>query len=155
MRKTRGFTLIELMVTITVLAVLTVMAIPAFGNLAEKQNLNKSTQALVNQLNNARSKAVLERKNITVNLNPTSAQKTVGDGNGDSSTPLIWISQGNAILKSSSPTEITFQLSGGVKDFDVNISGKPFVICNKNGGNKSKNISISLMGTVQVSEGAC
>lgn len=151
----QGFTLIELLVTIAVVAIIATMAVPAFGNLSEKQNLQKSSQALIGQLNNARSKAVLERKDITVTLNPSSAQKAAGDGNGDVTTPLIWIAQGDAILKSTSPTVITFQLSGGVKDFDVNINGKPFIICNKNGGNKSKNISISPMGTVQVSEGTC
>lgn len=150
-KRNLGFTLVELMVTIAVLAIIAMMAAPSFGDIMMSQDLNKSTQELVGQLNNARSKAVLERRDVTVDLNPDDADKA----KGDTDNKLIWIPQKKAILKSGSPTEITFQLSGGVKNFAANIDGKPFVICNKNGGNKSKNISISLMGTVQVTEGTC
>ena len=37
--------------------------------------------------------------------------------------------------------------------FVQSLKNKPFVICNKSGGNKSKSIDISLMGTVQITEG--
>ena len=145
-KKNHGFTLIELMVTIAVMAIIATMVAPSFGDMLLKQDLNRSTQELVGQLNNARSKAVLERREVKIKLNSLDA---------DTPEQLNWKSQGKAILKSGSPTEIIFQLSGGVKNFAANIDGKPFIICNKNGGNKSKNISISLMGTVQVIEGTC
>ena len=145
-KRNQGFTLVELMVTIAVLAIIAMMAAPSFGDIMMSQNLNRSTQELVGQLNNARSKAVLERRDVKVQLNSLDA---------DTPEQLNWKSQGKAILKSGSPTEITFQLSGGVKNFATNIDGKPFIICNENGGNKSKNISISLMGTLQVTEGTC
>lgn len=144
--KNQGFTLIELMVTIAVMAIIAMMAAPSFGNLIQKQNLNRSTQELIGQLNNARSKAVLERRDVTVQLNSLAA---------DTPTQLNWASQDKTILKSGSPTEITFLLSGGVKNFAADINGKPFIICNESGGNKSKNISISLMGTIHVTEGTC
>jgi len=144
--KNQGFTLIELMVTIAVMAIIAMMAAPSFGNLIQKQNLNRSTQELIGQLNNARSKAVLERREVRVQLNSLAA---------DTPTQLNWASQDKAILKSGSPTEITFLLSGGVKNFAADINGKPFIICNESGGNKSKNISISLMGTIHVTEGTC
>ncbi|MCM1959571.1 prepilin-type N-terminal cleavage/methylation domain-containing protein [Acinetobacter modestus] len=148
MGNNRGFTLIELMVTIAVLAIVTVMAIPTFDKVVLAQNFNKSTQDLVVQLNNARSKAVLERRSVEVKLNSLSTDTV----NPDTVTTLNWGPTGYAILKSGSPTTITFLLSGGVKDYDANIKNKPFVICNKNGGNKSKSIDISLMGTVQITE---
>ncbi|NNH27652.1 pilus assembly FimT family protein [Acinetobacter terrestris] len=145
-RKKQGFTLIELMITIAILAIIATMAAPSFGNLIQKQNLNRSTQELIGQLNNARSKAVLERRDVTVQLNSLAA---------DTPTQLNWASQDKTILKSGSPTKITFLLSGGVKNFAADINGKPFIICNESGGNKSKNISISLMGTIHVTEGTC
>jgi prepilin-type N-terminal cleavage/methylation domain-containing protein len=145
-KKEQGFTLIELMITIAILAIIATMAAPSFGNLIQKQNLNRSTQELIGQLNNARSKAVLERRDVTVQLNSLAA---------DAPTQLNWASQDKTILKSGSPTEITFLLSGGVKNFAADINGKPFIICNESGGNKSKNISISLMGTIHVTEGTC
>ena len=71
MGKNRGFTLIELMVTIAVIAIIAMMAAPSFGNLLLKQNLNRSTQDLVATLSAARSTAVLERREVTVDLSKT------------------------------------------------------------------------------------
>ncbi len=145
-RKEQGFTLIELMVTIAVMAIIATMAAPSFSDILLSQNLNRSAQELVGQLNNARSEAVLERREVKVKLNSLVA---------DTPTQLNWISKGKATLKSGSPTEITFQLNGGVKNFTADINGRPFIICNESGGNKSKNISLSLMGTIQITEGTC
>ncbi|APU47554.1 pilus assembly FimT family protein [Acinetobacter junii] len=144
MGKNRGFTLIELMVTIAILAIIATLAAPAFSNMALAQNFNKSTQNLVAQLNQARSTAVLERRSVEVKLNSSAA---------DTASILNWQPEGSAILKTGSPTSITFLLSGSVKNFDADIKNKPFVVCNKSGGNKSKRIDISLMGTVQITEG--
>ena len=145
-QKNKGFTLIELMVTIAVLGIIATIAAPSFSNLLGKQNLNRSTQELIGQLNSARSKAVLERREVTVRLNSLDA---------DTPNRLNWSPRGQAVLKTGSPTTITFQLSGGIQDFAADISGQPFIICNESGGNKSKNISLSLMGTIQVTEGTC
>lgn len=145
-QKNKGFTLIELMVTIAVLGIIATIAAPSFSNLLEKQNLNRSTQELIGQLNSARSKAVLERREVTVRLNSLDA---------DTPNRLYWSPRGQAVLKTGSPTTITFQLSGGIEDFAGDISGQPIIICNESGGNKSKNISLSLMGTIQVTEGTC
>ena len=55
--KHKGFTLIELMVTIAVMAIIAMMAAPSFGDMLQRQNLNKSTKELVATLNQARAKA--------------------------------------------------------------------------------------------------
>mgnify|MGYP001618719237 CR=1 FL=1 len=156
MHKSRGFTLIELMVTIAVMAIIAMMAAPSFGNLLQKQNLNRSAQDLLGMLQQARAKAALERREVTVDL---ITQKDRLDKNqsllANDEKTIYWLPQGKAILKSDSPAVITFQLNGGVKDYDADIKDKPFKICDKAGGSKSKNISLSLMGTIHVTEGTC
>ena len=161
MEKSQGFTLIELLVTITVLAIITTLATPTFKDIMLKQDFNKSTQELIFTLNQARSKAVLERRVVTVNLN-----NTVPTAN--TANQFNWMPTGKSILKSSgSATTIVFGLTGGV--FVVNPSDPTkwvpaagtttFIICNKGGTDsdrKSKTISVSRMGTIQqVTEGTC
>lgn len=148
MQKNKGFTLIELIVTIAVLAIIAMMAAPSFGNLLLKQNLNRSTQDLVATLNAARSTAVLERREVTVDLSKT-------DQTADTAATRYWLPKGEAVLASGSPASITFQLSGAVKDHAADIENQPFVVCNKSGGNISKEINVSLMGTISVVEGTC
>ncbi|MBC9228941.1 GspH/FimT family pseudopilin [bacterium SPL81] len=159
MGKSRGFTLIELMVTIAIFSIIAMMAVPAFGNMMLAQNFNKSTQELVSTLNEARAKAVLERREITVKLNNTLPSP-------NTPTQLNWLPIGESILKTGSPTEIVFGLTGGVFIKDPSDSTKwipqtvttTFTICNQYAGSnrKSKTVSISRMGTIQqITEGTC
>ncbi|MFU9047726.1 Tfp pilus assembly protein FimT/FimU [Acinetobacter tibetensis] len=145
MRTNRGFTLIELMVTIAVLVIIATMAVPSFKDLILKQNLKKSSQELVEVLTKARAKAAFERRQITVRLNTSVV--------ADTETQLNWMPNGKSVLKSSSPTTITFLSTGLVKDATSDTS---FVVCEQSSGSLSKTVSISKMGTIQQTvEGTC
>jgi type IV fimbrial biogenesis protein FimT len=71
MYKNKGFTLIELMVVIAVMAIIAMMAAPSFGNMLNRKKLEANTNELMLVLNQARSQAVLLRTNIVVQLNGT------------------------------------------------------------------------------------
>lgn len=143
MLKIRGFTLIELMVTIGILAIIATLAAPSFGDMRSKQNLNKSQQELIAVLNEARAKAVLERREITVQLNNNTA---------NTASQLNWQPSGTAVLNVGSPNSIVFRMNGLVNANTDTI----FVLCDKAGGKKSKTVSISKMGTIQNStDGTC
>jgi len=62
----RGFTMIELMVTLTVLAILLALAMPAFRDLILNNRLSTASSELQTALAQARSEAVTRRKFITV-----------------------------------------------------------------------------------------
>lgn len=148
-RKEQGFTLIELMITIAIFTIISMMAAPSFGDMMLSQNLNKSTQNLILTLNEARSKAALERRSIRVDLLPNESIPM------PTNTPVLvnWRPTGKAILKSGSPVSITFDITGAVSGANTDTT---FQICNKSGGVKSKIISISKMGTIQqTTEGTC
>jgi len=162
MQKNRGFTLIELMVTIAVLAVIAMMAVPSFGDMFQRQNLNKSTQELVLTLNKARSVAVLERRVIEVKLATTSTADQVVD----TVKKLNWSPSGKSILKTGSVDSIFFGISGGVFVTDPNdatlmipaTADTVFTVCNTyiNNNKNAKKITVSRMGTIQpIIEGAC
>ena len=144
-QKSRGFTLVELIVTIAVLAIIETLAVPSFNNILLKQNLKKSTQELASVLVQARSKAALERREVTVQLNTSAI--------ADSLTQLNWMPEGKAVLKTGSPTSITFLASGLIKNATTDTT---FTICEKTSGELSRTVSISRMGTIQqITEGTC
>ncbi|MFI8144450.1 GspH/FimT family pseudopilin [Acinetobacter sp. ABJ_C5_2] len=140
-----GFTLIELMVTIVMMAIIATMAVPMFGDMLNNQNLNRSTEDLVSSINQARMKAVVERRQVKVQLNSTYI--------ADSDNQINWMPSGKAQLKTGSDTSIIFSMSGLVKDATGDTT---FEICNTAFGNKSKIISVSRMGSIQsITMGTC
>lgn len=148
MRKIQGFTLIELMVTIAVLGIIATMAAPSFGNMMTQQNLKKSTNELIGVLQEARSKAVLERRNVKIELKSVEAPTRVAN----TDTTLNWMPYGSTTLLSSSATEITYGFNGGVVGATTDTT---FILCSHSGG-ISQTISVSKMGTVQqVVKGTC
>ena len=147
-KKNHGFTLIELMVTIAVMAIIATMAAPSFGDMLLKQNLNKSTRDLIGILTDAKTKAVLERREITLTLKDVKQNSKLEN----TESIFYWQPSGKAILKTGSATSVIFRPNGLVKAS----TDTTFTICNQVGGNSSKIIVISKMGAIQmVSESSC
>lgn len=147
MQSKRGFTLVELIVTIAIVAILTVLAAPSINNLIAKQQLNKSARELSSTLSQARSQAALLRTNITVNLNSTAT---------DTTTTFNWKPSGKSIYGSTSITAIVFLPSGKIQtatnttpDTSLKVCETPYT------GAKGKIIVISFMGSISQTEGTC
>ena len=78
----RGFTLIELMITLVILGVTVTMATPAMQHVIQGSRLRTETTRLLDAINLARSEAVL--RNVAVSLCPSSmADSGVPDCAGD------------------------------------------------------------------------
>lgn len=65
-RLNKGFTLIELVVALSVFSVLLMFAIPSFRTMLQNSRMNSSSDALVNALNYARSTALDNALNVKV-----------------------------------------------------------------------------------------
>ena len=155
-KKPYGFTLIELVITLLVLTVLAVIGAPNFVTMLNKQNLNKSSHELVSILTQARSTAVLERREVTVFLGLMKAE-SVQDAM--TAKHLYWVPESSSFLKSGQ-SAITFMPTGLVKEQ----SGHQLVenhlaleICDKTKNTEqSKTILISKIGKVQqILDGHC
>jgi len=78
----RGFTLIELMATLVVLAILATVGVPSFQNLLKDNRRTTQINELVSAMNLARSEAT--KGNGSVGFCPSADGATCGGGNFDS-----------------------------------------------------------------------
>lgn len=63
-----GFTLIELMLTIVVMAVLLAIAVPSFTNIAGKNRLKAAAERFSTEIDFARSQAIAQNRRVHVNF---------------------------------------------------------------------------------------
>src|SRR5438270_13741674 len=68
--KTKGFTLVELMITLTIAGILTGLALPSFRDFIRTQRLKSASFDLVAGLTYDRSEALKRNFNIDVAVNP-------------------------------------------------------------------------------------
>ena len=70
-KKNHGFTLIELMVTIAIIAIVAMIAAPNLQSSIDKQTIERTTSDFEKNLAQARADAVFYRKKTTIHINVT------------------------------------------------------------------------------------
>ncbi|MFW0756175.1 GspH/FimT family pseudopilin [Pseudomonas sp. H11T01] len=119
--RVKGFTLIELMVTLAVFVILVTIAIPAFTRSVQSAKADTEVSDLVRGLNYARLEAI--DRGITTRLRPTAggslwtAELTVYDGTGTPANVLRVVpamSSGATLTLTSGVTTIDFNNLGGL-----------------------------------------
>lgn len=142
--KSKGFTLFELITVLALIGIITLMAAPMYSNLAVNQNIEESSSNLISVLNRARSKAIIEKRVIQVNLNSY---------NANTETTYNWSPSGTATLVKSTNTTIYFgangfsQKSSTDKDPTAELN---FVVCNGplTSATVSRRITLSYLGSM-------
>lgn len=78
MHSSRGFTLIELMVTIAVLAILLTLAAPSFNDFFQRYRLRGAADDVVTLMAMARSEAIARNRNVAIVFSGTGEAWCVG-----------------------------------------------------------------------------
>ena len=157
-----AFTLIELMITIAVAAVVLTLGVPSFSSVIERNQLSAYTNQLVSSLHFARSEAVRRNQPIKVchSNNATDCNGTGyengwiifvdddDDGSLGSTEELIRVNEGL-------PANYTFNVNGNLDEFAFNSKGIStnqgrFVLCKNNTLSSSRAIFIGPAGRTRL-----
>ncbi|WP_269619508.1 GspH/FimT family pseudopilin [Zhongshania sp. BJYM1] len=162
--KNRGFTLIELIVTVSIAAILAVVAVPSFTQFIDESRDRAMVQQLMKALITARSEAVVRAAPVTVSAidgNWAKGWLSWVDANANGSYDDGEALQKNAAVSSSTITgdrggtsisSIAFNSDGFLNDTAavvVSYRTSP-EYCSRD-----RNINISLTGQVSVTERSC
>ncbi|WP_418130027.1 GspH/FimT family pseudopilin [Variovorax sp. 375MFSha3.1] len=123
-QKQKGFTLIEAMVVVALVAILAALAMPSFTNMIANQRVNSAAQELLTLLQFARAEGVYKRTESTVTATGQKWEAKVG----------------NAVLRSATLSDVVSvepSSSGGVI-FDVSGQARP-----ASGGASTYTVSVS------------
>lgn len=162
LRRQRGITLIELLVTLSIAAILLTVAVPNFITFVQNNRLATQANDLVTMLNYARSESVKRNQRITVCSSTTGSAcagsttwetgllvfaDTNGDGVVDGGEDILQVRQemeGNNTLRAGIRTRVTYQATGFSSGFN-----DTFRLCDSRGTASARAIVVSNQGRVR------
>lgn len=137
-RKTSsGFTLIELMVTIAVLAIIVSIAAPNISTQLANQRIKSTTATLHNALKEAKVESVIRRQNITLTYNNNSTPRMITTTAPDSTTIASYSYNAKNTIKPDTAVTIVFEPSKRVT------SAVTYTICDSNPAATSRQILVN------------
>lgn len=165
MKKERGFTIIELMVTLVIAGILMGLAVPAFNTTIRSNRMATQANLLIGSLNIARSEAVKAGRTATVCVSSDQASCT-----GETDWALGWLvwvdDNGDNLLTANEerrfnpnlPANMTF--ASAVSQVQYSAQGAAnaaalMTLCDDRVGETGRQLNIANTGRVNVSNFVC
>jgi|SRR5882672_7064675 len=168
----RGFTIIEVMISLTVLAVLITLGAPGFADWIQAQRLRTSAEAITNGMQVARGEAIRQNLAVSLGIEPPSTAWTACPATVspcDSTTPSGSFIQNKSAQEGSGSTSVsavpagailvTFSPLGNVIDnpdgtarlTQVDVTPPDPTLCSANGGTtRCLRVVVSPAGSIRM-----
>jgi type IV fimbrial biogenesis protein FimT len=151
-----GFTLIEVMVVIAVIAVLTSLAAPSFSEFIKNQRIKSMASDLNASLTLARSEAVKRNRSVTISpeSSPLPPEQSWPNGwriaDPDNPGSNIEVHEAFTGLTATGPTDVTYRSSGRLQgniapQFNISAAGASSKRC----------VTVDLSGRPYIKDSAC
>lgn len=142
-RPSQGFTLLELLVTIVVLAILLGIGVPSLVSFVAKTRITNTTNEMVAAIGLARSEAV--RRGYSVTLHSAKGEASFHDGwevmtdsSGDGAAPSTVVEDDGTVIRTQDPLSGSMTINRVEADNKVSTaSTKGYVVFNARGGNST------------------
>ena len=141
--RSSGFTLIELMVTIAVLAIIVGIAAPSISTQLANQRVKSTTATLANALKEAKAESIIRRQNLTFTYNNNGTNAGIIHIGNISSYSY---SAKSTISDSESKNPITFEPSKRVESII-------YTICDENAAATPRQVSVSKVANISIKSG--
>ncbi len=156
-----GFTLIELMIALVIIAILMVIGLPSMSEFIKNERLTSQINSLNSYLQYARSEAITRHSQVIVCASSSGSSCSGGDwqdgwlvyidkdedgsySSGDEITRVHDALKGDTTIGSTGGSEVVYDNRGFSPD-----SSATFSICDDRGASKGKSITISNTGRVR------
>ena len=155
-KQQRGFTFLELMITLTVAAILSTLAFPSFVTMTKNNRLTTQANDFILALNLTRSEAVKRGTSVTITLISGSWTNgwTVEDAAGNDLRIGDALQDSMVLTNDNTNTTITYSSSGTAAGTPTAAPGN-FDLCDDRTGEIGRQISISTTGRVSVADLTC
>lgn len=138
-RASLGFTLIELMVTIAVLAIIVSIAAPNISTQLANSRVKSTTATLANALKEARSESLIRRQKVEVSINDDDYEIEIEVDDNNSTIIANYSYSTKSIIDGD---DITFRPSKTADE-------RTFTICDANTAASARQVIVSAIGRIK------